>query len=495
MIILKSQVFYQKNVDFCLGSDLLKKLSLFIICLVIFLCGFFVSKSFLNNNQNDVIKNTSSVESQLIESISDDPELITFLDAYLTMKNHYVENINPSHLLNASIHTMVEELDDYSSFVEKNEVKEFIKKLNLKAVGLGFKFEIHNNYPIIIDVFKGTSASKYNLRKFDKITKINGVDTYGLTQSKVSKLFKGKLGDKIIVEVLRAESLETMSKTLTLNKYELATTSSNILNVNDRKVGFIKLNAFMNDSHEPFLNQLSILEQENIDSLIVDLRDNGGGELTTLKKIADALIPNKKMIFSSKYRNSNKTNYYSELNNKKPYNIVALINQNTRSSAEILAGALNQSGGYDLIGTSTYGKGVIQSPKELVDGSLLLFTTQKWFTPNGENIEGIGLNPTFKVEQLFNDIFPLYKEPTTPDEIMNAKRLLNVVLKTKIDVDGSLSDNTLSLIETFNTKNNILSDKPFNEHTIKLLNQLFINEISNPENDLQLQTAIKLATN
>ena len=185
--------------------------------------------------------------------------------------------------------------------------------------------------------------------------------------------------------------------TINLSKVEIPYVTGKVLEKNGKKVGYIQISLFSSNAYGQFKDKLEKLEKENIDSLVIDVRDNTGGYLTTVTDICNLFLEKGKVIYQLEDSNG-KVKKKDTTKTKRDYKVAVLINKTSASASEILASAIKESYNGIIVVTNSYGKGTVQQTKKLLDGSMIKYTTQKWLTPKGNFIGEVGVEPTEKVE-------------------------------------------------------------------------------------------------
>lgn len=206
--------------------------------------------------------------------------------------------------------------------------------------------------------------------------------------NEISTLFK--TNSKITLKVLSKNKERTVI--LTKKQVEISSVSSKLENINNKKVGIITINIFAANTTKQFKKALTDLEKENIDSLVIDVRDNNGGYLSSATEIASMFLQKNKIIYKLTSKGI-KEPVLDQTKEKRTYKIVVLINENTASASEVLTLALKESYNATIVGVKSYGKGTIQKAYNLNDGSMFKYTIQEWLSPSGKSIEGKGIEP------------------------------------------------------------------------------------------------------
>lgn len=328
-------------------------------------------------------------------NILEDKELRDITDTYEKIMKEYYEEVNESDLANAAINGMMTYLDEnYSIHLNDEETNDLEEKLKGNYDGIGIEVGMISSQVIITRVFDGTPASKAGIKVGDIIIDIEGVDvTKGQSLEEVVGLIKGK--KEIILTVKRDK--KEKSFIVKVENIDIPVVSTKVFENEDDKIGYLYLETFSSNAKDQVKDGLAKLEKENINSLIIDLRGNTGGYLNTCKDIANIFLKKNKTIYSLESK-VDKTHVVDTTNEHYDLPIVVLIDGATASASEILAAALKESYGAILVGTKSYGKGKVQQTNKLSDDTMIKYTTAKWFTPNGDSIDGVGLEPGITVE-------------------------------------------------------------------------------------------------
>lgn len=351
-----------------------------------------------------VYKDNKSTTLETIKEVPD--ELKEFVKTYNDIVENYYLDINSDELLGSGIKGMLEYLgDDYSFYMDSEESKSFNEQVEGKYEGIGVEIMLlEDNTVKISQVFDDTPASRAGLMVDDVFISVNGESVRGLTPSEISSKIKGS-NKKVKVVVLR--NGKEMEFSLALESVELESVSGKVFAENGKKIGYIELSVFASNTFSQFDKQLKKLESENIDSLIIDVRDNSGGYLSTVTDIASLFMDKSKIIYQLDTKGVVEQ-IYAKNNASRSYKIAVLINGNSASASEILAAALKESYGASIIGVNSFGKGTVQKAYQLNSGATVKYTIQKWLTPNGNWINEVGVSPDIKVELDVN----YYKNPS-----------------------------------------------------------------------------------
>lgn len=340
--------------------------------------------------------NNNNLGKYLISS-TDNNDIANKLEKYKSIiDKYYLGEINEEKLKEGAIKGYIEGLEDpYSEYISKEDMQDFMDDTTGNFVGVGIYMvkDEERNRVMVLSPIKDSPAEKAGILPGDLIVKVDDIEYTADDMSVLANKIKGQSGTTVKVEILR----NTETKT-----FELKRESIKVNPVEGKKlendIGYIEFNSFDEGTAEDFKNKFKELEKQGIKSLIIDLRNNGGGIVDEALEIAD-YIADKDSVLLYEVNKDNKEEVKKSKNNpiiNMP--IIILTNKNTASSSEILCGALKDLGKAKIVGTKTYGKGVIQQLLSLPDGSGIKITSEKYLTPNKTEINKIGIEPDEKVE-------------------------------------------------------------------------------------------------
>ena len=328
-----------------------------------------------------------------------DRYLNEFIKNYDYILNNYYEEIDRESLVNSAIAGMMESLDDpYSVYIDEDESNNFSITLNGSYQGIGVEIakEESNGYMLITAIFKDSPANEAGLLPGDMIISVNDKLAKEMTASEFSSSIKNGDTDTYKLKVLRGtEEFETIlvRKTVTL-----ASVVSEKYEIDNKKVGYIYIGIFANNTFAQFKKELEKLELENIDYLIIDVRGNTGGHLTAVDNILDLFL-NKDQIMYQFKQGEKVTPIYGLENENKKYKIILLGDESSASASEVLISGLKENLDCIFIGKKTFGKGTVQELVTLSDGTQYKITVKKWLTPKGNWInDTVGITPDIDVD-------------------------------------------------------------------------------------------------
>ena len=327
----------------------------------------------------------------------DDKYIKELVNTYDTLLENYYDSITEKDLMNAAIDGMVSSLDDaHSYYMDPTETIDFNQRVDGSYIGIGATISFSEDSNSIIEIFDDSPAANAGLKVGDKLISIDDKDVSNADISTLSNLLMGESGTKVKVKVLRVQKEKTF--TLTRGIVIIPSVSSKVVVENDKKIGFIDIDNFAANTYHQFKEHLEKLEDNNIEGLIIDVRDNTGGHLTQVNKILSMFFNKKTVLYQVEKKNSVEK-VYSSGKKLRNYEIVVLVNQGSASASEILASCFQDN--YKkatIVGSNTFGKGTIQSAIQLSTGASLKYTSQKWLTSGGVWIEGVGIFPDEEVE-------------------------------------------------------------------------------------------------
>lgn len=329
-------------------------------------------------------------------ALGSDEKLKEFISTYNRLVNNYYDSLDREKLIEGAIEGMYSKVSDpYTTYMDSNNTQALEDSLSGEYNGIGIQIQQMDDGKIeIVNVFDDSPAQKVGIEPKDIITHIAGEDISGKRAEEISEMIKKYVNSEIKVTVTRDS--KPLTFLVKVDKLFIPVVNIKLLERNNKRIGYIGLTLFNDTADVQFEKSLSTLENSGIDSLIIDLRNNTGGYLEVAKNIAEMFIEKNKIIYSLESKDS-KTAYRDATNDKRTYKIVVLINNGSASASEILAAALKYSYNATLIGTKTYGKGKVQEKSSLSNGNTVKYTTAKWLTPNGDCIDGIGLNPDIEI--------------------------------------------------------------------------------------------------
>lgn len=327
-------------------------------------------------------------------SIRDFNKLFT---TYQTIKKNYYGEIDKNELVSGAVSGMLSSVsDDFTSYISSDNSTTFTESVEGKYEGIGCIISINdNNEMYVVTIYDNSPAKEAGLKVGDILKKVNNINVKDKTTSEVSTYIRNQ-GNKTIKLLIERDGKEKTIK-LKLKEIEIPSVSSEIKEVNGKKVGYINISVFSSVTEKQFTKQLKNLEKGNITGLVIDVRDNTGGYLSSVKNILNKLLKKNQIIYQTE-KNEKTTKVKDTTKEHREYSIAVLQNKNSASASEILSAAIKESYKGYVVGTNSYGKGTIQETLSFDDSSIIKFTTEKWLTPKGNWINEKGVEPTDYVE-------------------------------------------------------------------------------------------------
>lgn len=431
-------------------------------------------------------------------SHSEDINLDKVEQAYQLIRQHYIEKTDDEQLISGAIQGMVSTLNDpYSVYMDKEVTAQFNQSLDSSFDGIGTEIGVENDKVIIVAPYKDSPAEKAGLKPKDEIVTIDGKTIKGLNVQEISMKIRGKKGTSVTIEVKRAGVSKPLSFSIKRDKIPVETITSRIEEEQGKKLGYIEISSFSMNTSKDFTRALKELENEKIQGLVIDVRGNPGGLLVSVDEILNELISNDTPYLQTEDRSGEQIKYYTKLKAKKPYNMVVLIDKGSASAAEILAAAMNEAGGYALIGEKSFGKGTVQQAIPMNDGSDVKLTVSKWLTPDGNWIHKKGIKPTIAIKQpaLFSaqplNIEKTLKRDMTSEQVQHAQEMLKSLGYEPGRDDGYYDLKTEIAVKAFQSSEGLKSTGNLNVKTASALEQKIREEMKDEDNDMQLRAAIR----
>lgn len=347
--------------------------------------------------------------------IDSDSQLRKINEVYTYIDRMYVDEVANEEITDAAIVSMLEELDPHSTYIPADDVDEANERIDGSFVGIGVRFNILKDTLLVVNPIPGGPSEKIGIRAGDKIIKIEdeNVAGVGLKNSGVRERLLGEKGTKVKVSIDRGEA-ELIQFTITRDEIPVHSLVSAYMV--DKKTGYLKLTNFSRSTADEVKEAIKRLKKEGMEDLIFDLQGNGGGLLYAAKYVADEFLKDDQLIVYSEGRRQPKSVLKADTKgNFEEGKLVLLIDEGSASASEILSGAVQDWDRGLIIGRRSFGKGLVQRPIELNDGSQIRLTIARYYTPSGRFIQ----KPYDDLESYRNDYYErfLHGEMTHKDSI------------------------------------------------------------------------------
>lgn len=324
-------------------------------------------------------------------------DLSKLIETYKTITNNYYGDIDKKELIDTATNAMMESVgDNFTTYSNSEKTESFLEDVEGSYEGIGCTVTTTEEGEIkVVSMFDDSPAKKAGLKENDIILAIDETDYQDKTSNDVAEYVKNSKNKTITLKIKRNGKEKAIK--ITRSKIDIPVVSSNLYEQDNHKIGYISISIFSKTATEQFKNQLEKLEKENIEGLVIDIRNDGGGYLSSVTEISSMFLAKGKVIYKLESEKEKEV-IKDKTKEKRTYPIAVLINEDSASASEILASAIKESYNGLVVGVNSYGKGTVQQTKQLKDGSMIKYTTQKWLTPNGNWINETGVEPTNKIE-------------------------------------------------------------------------------------------------
>lgn len=401
---------------------------------------------------------------QLAGSPAKSSDLKKVDNLYNEIVNNYVGKVDEKKLVDGALKGMTESLDDpYSSYLNEPEADELDQSLASSFEGIGATMTMTDDLPTVAQApIEGSPAAKAGIKANDTVLKVDDEETKGKTLSQVVSKIRGKKGTEVRLTLKRGE--ETFELNLTRDTIPIETVKGE-LDKKDSSIGSIKITSFGENTYKELQDTIKSLRKKGAKSFVIDLRQNPGGLLDQVEKMASMFLEDGKTIVKFEDKNGNTSEDVASSNLDGGFKVkeptVVLVDEGSASASEIFAAALKESGNKKIIGTKTFGKGTVQTVKNLNDKSEIKLTVFKWLTPKGEWIHEKGLEPNIKADYPdYAYLSPISRDKTlkTGDSSPVVKNI-NALLKAldyEVNADSSdFSEQTKAAVSEIQTVNNL----------------------------------------
>ncbi len=386
---------------------------------------------------------------------------IDFLKLVIEFVNEYYQyDINQDDIITALYDGFFEILDDYSVYFTKEEYQEFATDVSGSFGGIGVQITQDKDKLIVAIPLPGTPALKAGIKTGDEIISVNGQSIVGFTTAQASNLIRGEVGTVVKIGIKRGNT------ELFFNiKREVVVVSSVESKILDNKIGYLKITDFNENTTEQVEDALNSFDKNKVSKVIVDVRNNPGGSLRTVVDILNFFVPEGPLVYVNSKTQGEEV--LKSTLDKQKYKVCVLVNENSASASELFAGAIQDRGVGKIIGTTTYGKGVVQSLIPLKNEGAVKFTTSEYFTPNKNKVQGVGIKPDIVIENKIGQAkvdlstYPELKKDRKPTlntvglDVLGAEMILQTLGYKVNTPDGVLDQVTFEQIKLFQKNNHL----------------------------------------
>lgn len=418
--------------------------------------------------------------------------------AYEIIKARYLRQVTDQQLMDGAIDGMLKSLKDpYSTYMDKKTAKQFMSDLESSFSGIGAEVTLKDGKVTIVAPIQGSPADRVGLRPNDQILKINGHSVEGWSLNQAVNQIRGPKGTKVTLTIRRPGIDHQLEIVVTRADIKQETVTSKVFPQN---VGYLRLKQFAENTSKEYTQQLQQLEQKKIKGLIIDVRGNPGGLLTSVQEILGQMVPKDRKILMTVDKKGNKEVFTGKADRVKPYPIVVLIDKGSASASEILAGALQESAGAKLVGERSFGKGTVQTTVDFSDGSNIKLTMAKWLTPKGNWVDqnggskGIKPDKEVKYPAYMMATLPIVKKPLKFDsnspQVKNMQLILQALGYNPGRTDGYFSQKTRQALLRFQGDHKLTYNGVFDAKTANAMQTAFFKLVNDDKRDVQIQAAI-----
>ena len=423
-----------------------------------------------------------------------------FLVLHELQNNHYFFD-SENDLIRGAIEGMIAATgDSYTNFFSMSDFEGAMGHLRESFYGIGAEVTTINGAVTIVTPMPGSPAEYYGVLPGDVVISVDGIDVREENQREVVDRIRGEYGTLVTLGILRSGS-ELIYIDVTRGRILNETVTTDVLESDGMRIGLIRVTTFGEATLRDFREAIAEVERYDIDGLIVDLRNNSGGYLNAVNGMVSYLLPSGLKITSAVDRDGNETLHTTrgDADHRLDVDIITLINGGSASASEIFAAAMIESGGFEVIGTTSFGKGTVQRTLPIRDDSMLQLTIQAWLTPDGNLIEGHGVEPTIYVaaSELMN-IFQVHlgdhdvlEYDMVHSGIESAQQILEVLGYNITRTDGYFDAATVTALEAFQADNDLEVTGTLNGVTASALSMTLRDMVRNPAYDAQIQAAIE----
>ena len=444
-----------------------------------------------------VITQLPKADNKLAFGIFKKNELFQIEKVFYYLKQNYLDkDVTSEQLIQGALKGMAESVGDpYTTYLVNDETAQLDETVNGAFGGIGAELKSDQSRVVISTTMEGSPSQQVGLQADDVITKVNGEDMTGKTISEVVKKVRGEVGTDVVLTIERAgTSLEVK---LTRASIAINTVKAE-LDKEDATIGHVRITSFAKNTAEELEKAVKDLTEKGAKSFIFDVRYNPGGLLDQAYKVANMFLKDGEPIVQVEDRFGEKKIYKAsssigEFKITQPY--VLLVNEGSASASEILAAAIKEGAGGQIVGTKTYGKGTVQSVVDITDNSELKYTNAKWLTPKGNWIHKEGVTPTKEVnlpDYAFLKIIDAketLKVGTVSQNVLSAETILKG-LGYSVTVDGYFDEGTKEAVKAYQQKEGLTVSGEVDEETAQILMNSVRELIQ--QNDTQYQAAKEL---
>ncbi len=472
-----------------------KTIFILLIIFVLLLLGTNLATYYLTRSEEVQLAEEKPTTVIRYEAAQDEvPEdLKIIFEALDVISNHYFSPVEREQLVEGAVRGMLESIDDPQlHFYDPDDLEEFLSETRGTYSGIGVRIIEAYQDIVVFEVFPGSPAARSGLLPGDRLLEADGNELVGQGLNRAVELLRGPDGTSVRVQVQRPGAADPFMLNVGREEIVIATVFTETL---EDGLGYISIDSFDSNTYNEFSDKFRQLEQSGLSKgVILDLRNNPGGLVDQAVEVAKMLVPEGEIVRLIG-RNDEVMNVYYSQAEKKPYPIVVLVNEDTASSAELLAGALQDRDAALLVGQTTYGKASVQQLAHLSGGNAILLTMARYFTPSGHDIHQHGIEPDFEIDmpeilRYYRYFMPgvLEEEDFGPDVEM--LQMMLEQLGYNVRISGYFDLQTTIALTTFQEDAGLEKNGRFDDQTWVVLREAIEQEAE--LNDTQLNYALEI---
>lgn len=486
-----------------------RRITLTILLVVVsFIIGIVFNQAYLSNRPTIINPPGQTGNQHQIDETN--AELKKFQTIYdlLSTKWYFgkeFENVDKSLIENAIKGMIQLNEDEHTEYLSAEELSSFQDGLNAEFVGIGVQYYHVDGYNIVERVLPNSPALRAGVMPGDIFYAVDGQSVIGTDQDTLSDIVRGEEDTIVIIDFKRGEAIVTLS---IARGPVLSSAYGTIVHdemVTGEAVGYLEINSFSLQTADEVKSYLDDMEDEGISKLIIDVRNNGGGYLSTVTDIASFFLPSSDIVIQEEMRDETVDTTYSKGNVYENFEtIVMLVNQYSASASEVLAAALKENLEIEVIGVTSFGKGTVQVTYPFEDGSALKYTTAQWLTPKGNKIHDVGIDPTIEVKlhDVFYEDIPTFEEEASQSYRVDSTSPVISYVQYALDfldypierTDGYFDNQTLQSLLRYQADLNMRTDGVINKSLISSLSSSINREwnLNKEVHDTQLNMAFEV---
>lgn len=386
--------------------------------------------------------------------------------------------------------------DPHSAYLTTQEAQDLGTTINGAFEGIGITFSAVDAGALVLDVYQGTPAQNAGIQAGDILTHIQGTSIAGYTSDKIKSIVQGESGSEVTIQLLR--NGKSMEVTATRGSVDISV-AYEIREEDNQKVGYLRITTFGENIATLVESALKDMQSQNVETLVIDLRGNGGGYLDAAQSLLDLFIPEGETMFRVQPYQEDEVLYKATNHQKYQFeNGFILVDGDSASASEVITAALKEVCDYQIVGTTTYGKGTVQTQAVISNNAVLKYTYAKWLTPQGNWVHGVGIEPDYEVTRLTLDDFHIasveesYAYDQVDSHIAYMQEMLEELGYAVDRTDGYFSSQTKTALMAFEKDYGLTVDGIYEQNDATILLNVLAYHIYQEVEDTQYQKILEL---